>query len=357
MTPEALRHQLVNHSLFVTPDLAGAIQRLGYVQADPIRAPARAQDLILRQRVAGYRVDDLERLYPDLPVVEDMLHNYGFFPHHHLNLLYPRTPSPRWRAFADEHRGLRRKVLGFLADNPLVHPRELESAVGEGARVNGWGSASSATTLMLECLHREGRVQVAKREAGIRVYRLATTKPVPRLSPAARADGLIRLMVNAYAPLPTRSLTQLVSMMGHYKPDADYAKRIDLMLRRGELAQALVDGLIYVWPQQEAPPQDAPERVRLLAPFDPVVWDRRRFEHLWGWAYRFEAYTPAAKRQLGYYALPLLWCERVIGWGNARVHDGKLSVEFGYATKKPREAAFREALDEEVERLRFFLLG
>jgi hypothetical protein len=46
------------------------------------------------------------------------------------------------------------------------------------------------------------------------------------------------------------------------------------------------------------------------------VWDRRRFEHLWGWAYRFEAYTPAPKRVRGYYALPLLWRDRVIGWGN-----------------------------------------
>ena len=56
--------------------------------------------------------------------------------------------------------------------------------------------------------------------------------------------------------------------------------------------------------------------MRLLAPFDPVVWDRRRFELFWGWAYRFEAYTPAPKRKLGYYALPLLWRDRVIGWGN-----------------------------------------
>ena len=56
--------------------------------------------------------------------------------------------------------------------------------------------------------------------------------------------------------------------------------------------------------------------MRLLAPFDPVVWDRRRFELFWGWAYRFEAYTPAPKRKLGYYALPLLWRDRVIGWAN-----------------------------------------
>ncbi|MBP8120082.1 MAG: winged helix DNA-binding domain-containing protein, partial [Burkholderiales bacterium] len=62
---------------------------MGYVQADPIRAPARAQDLILRQRVRGYRIDDLERSYPQLPVVEDMLHNYGFFPREHHALLYP----------------------------------------------------------------------------------------------------------------------------------------------------------------------------------------------------------------------------------------------------------------------------
>ncbi|EWS60580.1 hypothetical protein Y695_04569 [Hydrogenophaga sp. T4] len=54
--------------------------------------------------------------------------------------------------------------------------------------------------------------------------------------------------------------------------------------------------------------------MRLLAPFDPVVWDRDRFERLWDWAYRFEAYTPPAKRVRGYYAMPLLWRDQVIGW-------------------------------------------
>src|SRR5256885_12596249 len=64
-------------------------------------------------------------------------------------------------------------------------------------------------------------------------------------------------------------------------------------------------------------------RSRLLAPFDPVVRDRTRFEMLWGWVYRFEAYTPAPKRKLGYYAMPLLWRDRVIGWGNLSVQDRK----------------------------------
>ena len=61
-----------------------------------------------------------------------------------------------------------------------------------------------------------------------------------------------------------------------------------------------------------------------------MVWDRRRFEHFWGWAYRFEAYTPAAKRKLGHYALPMLWRDRVVGWANATMVDGRLQVAAGY---------------------------
>jgi uncharacterized protein YcaQ len=99
-----------------------------------------------------------------------------------------------------------------------------------------------------------------------------------------------------------------------------------------------------------------PEEVRLLAPFDPVVWDRRRFEMFWGWAYRFEAYTPAPKRLRGYYALPLLWRDQVIGWGNVAVQDGRLLVDLGYQRgKAPRERAFSRAMDEELERMRAFL--
>jgi uncharacterized protein YcaQ len=94
----------------------------------------------------------------------------------------------------------------------------------------------------------------------------------------------------------------------------------------------------------------------LLAPFDPVVWDRRRFELLWGWTYKFEAYMPAPKRQFGYYALPLLWHERVIGWANVTAPEGRLQPAFGYAAgKPPRDALFRAALDDELHRMTQFL--
>ena len=99
-----------------------------------------------------------------------------------------------------------------------------------------------------------------------------------------------------------------------------------------------------------------PAIVRLLAPFDPVVWDRRRFEMLWGWAYRFEAYTPVSKRKLGYYALPLLWRDRIVGWGNVSSRDGELDAVLGYVqSRAPRDRGFSGALDAELERMRAFL--
>lgn len=358
MSGQQLAQYAVSRSLFTPTSLVRAIDTLGYVQADPIRAPARAQDLILRHRVKNYRIDDLEKKYPGLKVAEDMLHNYGFFPHHHLPLLYPRKLSPRGQLFMAEHKPLRRKVLDYLANNIDARLRDVEQALGMGKRINGWGSSSSATTMMLELLHREGLAAVVRRESGVRVFGLAHQPKLvaeEKLSPTQRADGLIWLLVNLYAPLPQRSLTQLISMMSHYKPDADYAQRIELMVLREVLRRELIEGLIYLWPAHEPLDKAPTDTVRLLAPFDPVVWDRRRFEHLWGWAYRFEAYTPLAKRKLGYYAMPMLWRENIIGWANVSTAHNKLYVETGYAIKKPREAAFRAALDDEIERFRLFL--
>ncbi|HEY6123064.1 MAG TPA: crosslink repair DNA glycosylase YcaQ family protein, partial [Steroidobacteraceae bacterium] len=79
-TLDQLRRYAIARSLFKPTKLSKAIDKLGFVQADPIRAPARAQDLMLRHRVTGYRVGDLERRYPRLPIEEDFFVNYGFMP-------------------------------------------------------------------------------------------------------------------------------------------------------------------------------------------------------------------------------------------------------------------------------------
>jgi len=124
------------------------------------------------------------------------------------------------------------------------------------------------------------------------------------------------------------------------------------LLARGELAALDAGGTRYVWPTDLVPVEaDAPARVSILAPFDPVVWDRLRFGQLWDWEYRFEAYTPAAKRVLGYYAMPLLWRDKVIGW--VTCEDG--AVQVGYAGSAPAGRSFAAALDAEIARLNRFL--
>jgi uncharacterized protein YcaQ len=172
-------------------------------------------------------------------------------------------------------------------------------------------------------------------------------------------DALVDVIVRKYAPLPERSLGELI---GHLRGGApQWADQRQSAFQRAKLrlASSRVDGVTWYWPADESPAsrRHAPDAVvRLLAPFDPVVWDRRRFEILWDWAYRFEAYTPAAKRVRGYYALPLLWRDQVIGWGNVAVRGDKLQVDLGYVSgAAPREAGFAQALEDELARLRGFL--
>src|SRR6202034_382670 len=94
-TLEHLRRFAIARSLFKPTTLKRAIEKLGFVQADPIRAPARAQDLTLRHRVEGYRAGDLERLYPTLAIEEDFFVNYGFLPRTHHALMHPRKVRAR----------------------------------------------------------------------------------------------------------------------------------------------------------------------------------------------------------------------------------------------------------------------
>ena len=121
------------------------------------------------------------------------------------------------------------------------------------------------------------------------------------------------LVAGILAPVLTVGLGGALSLMASRNPGlGPMNKVVRTLLAGGELEREKVDGETYVWPAESAG-GDGPlpvRDVRLLAPFDPMVWDRRRFEHLWGWNYRFEAYTPPSKRRLGYYALPMLWARR-----------------------------------------------
>ncbi|HEX4354358.1 MAG TPA: crosslink repair DNA glycosylase YcaQ family protein, partial [Polyangiales bacterium] len=154
------------------------------------------------------------------------------------------------------------------------------------------------------------------------------------------------------------SLGPLVGRLRFATPQWSAQLKPALLRAKQRLAHACVADNEWYWPTREKPtaPRYAPDdRVRLLAPFDPIVWDRRRFSLLWGWNYRFEAYTPAGKRKLGYYALPLLWRDHVIGWANVTMTNKRLDCQLGFNAARPREPAFDRALEAELDRLRAFL--
>jgi uncharacterized protein YcaQ len=357
-TLDALRRYAIGRSLFPPTTLAAAIERLGFVQADPIRAPARAQDLTLRHRVRGYRAGDLERRYAKLDVHEDFFVNYGFLSASAWALMHPRAGLPAWDA-ATRRRA--RELIDFVQERGRVHPREVDAHFRHGVVTNAWGGASSATTHLLDALHYRGLLRVVRREGGIRVYAPHRHAPRPQHAPARRAqvDALVDLVVAVYAPLPATTLGPLVGRLRHAVPQHRGELAAALERAKARLGRARVDGAEWFWPTAEDPravdsePSDA---VRLLAPFDPVVWDRQRFERFWGWRYRFEAYTPEAERTLGYYALPVLWRERVVGWANLEVRNGRLAARFGHVERGvARDPLYRRARAAELERMKRFL--
>ncbi|GAA1584901.1 crosslink repair DNA glycosylase YcaQ family protein [Kribbella sancticallisti] len=351
-----LRRQAVGWSFPRAGSLAAVLQDIEFVQADPIRSPARAQDLILRQRVRGYRVGDLDRYYPKLELDEEQLYAYGFAVRRLRPYLHPRRDrhAPDGKYVLT---GRVAEVLEFVREHGVTHPREVQEYFGHQRVTNDWGGKSSATTLDLEVLRHYGYLRVADRIAGVRRYEPAPPLGDP-IEPEERARVLTLRVARTLAPVPLASLSSAVSYLirmtrGPSKKPGGRPVVLDL-LARGELEAANVGGTRYVWPADLVPVEaDPAARVRILAPFDPVVWDRSRFGELWGWDYRFEAYTPEAKRVMGYYAMPLLWRDRVIGWANCA--GAGQDIEVGYVDRAPAGTTYAKALDAEIERLRAFL--
>jgi uncharacterized protein YcaQ len=352
MTIARLRRTARLATLFPPVTLGAAVARLGFVQADPIRSPARAQDLILRHRVSGYRAGDLERRFARLGIEEDYLYAYGFMPGETWQLVHPRL-DPHGEKHVPS--GLAAEVLAFVRAHGQTHPSELEAQFGRELAVNNWGGMSKATTRALDSLQRWGLLRVAQRRNGIRVY-AAAPEHEAALAPGERARRLVILVARILAPAPMASLRRALALTAWRNTGLGrIAPVLAAALEDGLLEREEVEGETYVWPADLVAEREVKRDVRLLAPFDPLVWDRRRFAHLWGWEYRFEAYTPAPRRQYGYYAMPLLWGDNVIGWANLSVKAGKLDAAMGYVGKAPASQAFRRALDAELGRMERFL--
>jgi uncharacterized protein YcaQ len=264
------------------------------------------------------------------------------------------NPAP-WPA-AQKRRA--KQLLEFVMEHGQVHPRDVDRHFAHGTVTNYWGGSSNATTHLLSAMHYRGMVRVVRRERGIRIY--APDEHGPGVGSAAereaRLDALVDAAVSIYAPLPQACLMDLVRRLRFAVPQWRGDLKAALRRAKERMSHARIEGVDWFWPAGEDPGTDvAPDTVRILAPFDPVVWDRDRLELLWGWFYRFEAYTPVAKRKLGYYAMPMLWRDRIVGWANVSLAEGELKAKIGFIEAEPGGKAFRRELNAELDRMRAFL--
>src|SRR5262245_55386566 len=202
---DRLRRYAVARSLFGPTTLERALDIFGFVQADPIRAPARAQDLTLRHRVVDYRAGDLERRYAELDVHEDVFVNYGFVTGAVQALMHPRRgPAPWQRGNGKRVRAL----LEFVRSRGAVHPREVDQYFSHGTVTNYWGGLSNATTHLLDAMHYRGLLRVVRRDRGVRIYTAHEHDAAPQDAAGRRArlDALVDVLAALYGPLPALSL-------------------------------------------------------------------------------------------------------------------------------------------------------
>jgi len=272
------------------------VQRLGFLQIDVVAPVERPQHLVLFSRLgAGYDRAELDRLlwekralfewnafiYPieDLPLVRARIRDFR---------RSRRYKSERWvREFLTENGAFRRYVLRELDRRGPILSRDLEDRAKGEKRNHRW-YGSRLVGLMLSSLHQYGEITVVGRSGGERLWDLAG-----RWWPE----------------------TETVSIRD--------AERIRTERRLRSQGVRLVKGTWHAHP--EATDGPVPDRAVLLSPFDRLVYDRDRAEALWDFRYRLEMFVPQAKREYGYYVLPLLVGDRVVGRAEPRF-DRKTGV-------------------------------
>lgn len=343
-TKAQLRRFTLTHSLFSQTTLEEAVKTLGFVQIDPIKSPAPAQDLILRQRVKNYKRGDIEKAYTSLKLEEDFLYAHGFMTQDIWKLLHPREIV--------DLTDFDKKILEAVQGKLEISSKELEEQFGTERVRNWWSGYSRATKMALERLHYYGLIRVLRRDKGNRIYQaLPVTTSVLTLE--QRLEKILLVMIEIMEPVSVKTLNQSMHRIhrhfGHTKPT------IKKLVNEGVLEEQKIDGVGYLWKKGDLQEKEVPRVVRFLCPFDPVVRDRVRFEHLFGWVYQFEAYVPAPKRIRGYYAMPILWGDEMVGWANVKGTHNAVTVDLGFTHEKPKDKKFAEELEKEIEQMKTFL--
>lgn len=370
LSAAAARRFLVHRHLLAPPralpararSVLAVVRTLGSLQFDPLDIPgARNHELVLHARVAGYRRGWCERwLYgPDRRLFEAYNKSLNILPIEELP--YHRISWTRgWPGYGPllaGHTADTARILATIADRgPL--PSSYFSREISHTLQGGWGPMR-AGRLLVEGLFVSGRLAIARRDGNTRYYDLPE-----RLYPAE----LLARPVEDGAALRHRLLTRFrgVGLLGAggaaevttgTGPAAARKRSIEALAAEGVLLPVTVEGVRGPrWLlAEEAPVLDAGPPgggVTFLAPLDPLMWDRRLVRELFGFDYTWEVYTPAKKRKHGYYVLPILFGDRLVGRLEPRLDrsTGVLTVaglwhEAGFEPKRRYRAAFDEALE------------
>ena len=255
------------------------VRRLGLLQLDPISVVAPPQHLVLWSRLGHFDTAQLDRLlWKERKLVEWDAFLYPVEELPLLKALMRRRDRPldlRVIAWLKEHAAFRRHVLKELRERGPLLSREIEDAPGHRREDHRWWGQRKMG-LMLECLSARGEVAVVGRQGKQRVWDLAD-----RWFPETET-----------VPVPT-------------------ALRLIEEKRFRAIGVRLERGRPLAHPEAQDGP--VPKRTTILSPFDRLIHDRDRLEALWGFRYRLEMYVPAAKREYGYYVLPILHGDRIVG--------------------------------------------
>ncbi|HUG06741.1 MAG TPA: crosslink repair DNA glycosylase YcaQ family protein [Candidatus Limnocylindria bacterium] len=322
-----------------SPDRRGilaTVERIIWLQLDPTSAVARSHFLVLWSRLGRYEAGDVARLiYRDQRLFEWRAFVYPtqHFPLYRLAMRSTSTKYAQWRRRAVWMRAnlpLRRQVLSRLRREGPLLTSAFDGREAVSWHSTGWTNERNASQ-MLEFLSAEGRVLVAGRAGQERLWDL-TERCVPAkalVSTSTPAKLVREATVRALRALGVATATQIRDMLPGAVRDS-VQKEIASLARSGELVRARVasgDGTLKgTWYVHAADAQRIPAlerdwggRTTLLSPFDTLIRDRARAEALFGMRYRIEIYVPAAKREYGYWAMPILHEDRLIGRIDPRV--------------------------------------
>lgn len=295
------------------------IDRLGLLQLDSVNVFERSHYLPVFARLGAYDKSLLDRLVFGSrgPYLEYWAHEAAIIPAESWPLFRWRMEAMRERYGPDAGGWVQSNgpmldwLRAELAGRPSVAASEIEHDSGKGA--GGWWGWSEVKT-GLEYLFRFGEVVSAGRTRFERKYALASESLPSTLldREVSREDAIRRLIADSARAHGIGTISDFADYFRIKNEPAKAAVR-DLV-DAGELLPVTVPG----WNRPAFLHRDAriPRRIEttaLLSPFDPVVWERDRAERLFGFRYRIEIYTPAPKRVFGYYSLPLLIDDRLVG--------------------------------------------